>query len=1161
MNQSFIRYFLCVIGLAIAIQASAQTAIMGSVSPMVQKATSEAVLSDSTKLNDLRVYYTPTAVQVQALRQLVAEQRTPGSTSYHKWITPEQYGALFGVSSTDEARVISWLKSQGFTNVSLGKNRTSFAFNGTVANTQTAFHTSIRSMVVDGEKHYANISEVAIPENLADVIGAVRGLNDFKPKPMARKLAPQYTIGTNSYALVPADIATIYNIQKLYDAGVTGAGVTVAIVGESDINTADIAAYRAAWGLNSSLPTTVVVGTDPGHVSTYEIEADLDIELIGAVAREATIIYYAASNVQDAMEAAIEAGKAQVVSESYGGCETTVGAAFARVDEIYALEANAQGVTLVASSGDTGAAACDAATSASAKYGPVIYEPASIPEYTSVGGTSFTTTAGYFNNTNGADGGSAISYIPETSWNDTVSQSHLDASGGGASVYFTKPTWQDGTGVPSDGYRDVPDVAMFSSNADNGLGYLICGVGSCANGVANGGSWGGTSASAPVFAGIVALLNQYQLTQGNIKNLGLGNINPHLYLLAANTSDVFHDITTGSNIVPCTSGTTDCPSSGSYGYSAGPGYDQVTGLGSVDAYNLVTEWSNYSLTGSTTTVSASSTSPNYGNSVTLTATVKASSGSTTPDGEVVFFYTYQNSITAVNEVAEIATATLSHGVASITTASLPAGVNSVQAGFRGSLTFAESVSPVLSVTALRPTTIQMSGGYSSAVQYGTKQYFSFSVATSMLPAPDVTGTVTFYCNGSAVGTQALSSSNIFSITTLPVGTDVITAQYNGSSLFEASAVSSSVSVTITSGTPLSTTTTLATSATNITYGDSVTLTAAVAASGGTPTGTVTFYSGSTSLGSAILNNGTASLATTMLPVGSNSIKVVYAGDTGFNSSTSSTVSVTVTTVSTTTTLAASATSFTYGSSATLTATVAANSGSTTPTGTVTFYSGSTSLGSATLNSGTASLTTTALPVGTDPLKAVYAGSTIFSPSTSGTTSVSVTAPADFSIAVVTSNLTAKAGSTASTSIIVTDSNGFSGDSSLTFSCSGLPSGSSCAFGVPVITTTGSTVALSIATATTSAQTNDKPLATISAIYTALIPAVLFISFKRRKAFLSSLGLVSLLAAMVFGSGVVGCGGSASSTSGSSSSTTSTVTVKATSTSGMSHTTTIVLTVN
>ena len=160
---------------------------------------------------------------------------------------------------------------------------------------------------------------------------------------------------------------------------------------------------------------------------------------------------------------------------------------------------------------------------------------------------------------------------------------------------FTKPPWQTGIGVPQDGVRDVPDISLNASPDHDAS--LVCARGNCVNGFRDVSSdpnlnnsltvVGGTSMGAPTFAGIVALINQ---KMGSSQ----GNVNPTLYAMAASTPAAFHDITTGNNMVPCTAGSTDCPSSGELGYSATPGYDLASGLGSIDAFNLVTNWSSSS---------------------------------------------------------------------------------------------------------------------------------------------------------------------------------------------------------------------------------------------------------------------------------------------------------------------------------------------------------------------------------------------------------------------------------------------------------------------------------------------------------------------------------------------------------------------------------------
>ena len=249
----------------------------------------------------------------------------------------------------------------------------------------------------------------------------------------------------------------------------------------------------------------------------------------------------------------------------------------------------------MASSGDSGPADCDYSADPnnpvkSATHGYAVDMPASLPYVTGMGGNEYsegddTGATQYWSGTNNGNNGSALSYIPEMVWNDTAADGFLAASGGGVSKVFSKPSWQTGAGVPADGQRDVPDLALNAS-ADHD-GYLICSQSSCVTGYRKSDQTltiiGGTSAAAPTFAGIVALIVQKT-------NDPQGNVNQYLYSLAASTPNAFHDITTGNNMVPCTAGSTDCPASGMIGYSAGPGYDLTTGLGSVDAGALAAAW-------------------------------------------------------------------------------------------------------------------------------------------------------------------------------------------------------------------------------------------------------------------------------------------------------------------------------------------------------------------------------------------------------------------------------------------------------------------------------------------------------------------------------------------------------------------------------------------
>jgi uncharacterized protein (TIGR03437 family) len=578
----------------------------------------------------------PSPQQQAALNRLLADQQNPSSPEYHHWLTPEQFADRFGVNPSDIAKLTAWLKSHGFTVIDVARARNAIHFSGTVRQVQGAFQTEIHRYRVDGEEHFANATNPSIPEAFRGVVSAIAGLNDFRLKPLLRKspVNPAYNGSHGQHLLGPDDLAAIYDIAPLYAAGLNGTGQKIAIVGQSAITLDDIANFRTTFKLGVNAPQLVLVGKDPGFDPDSQIEADLDIEWAGAVARNATIVYIYAADVLAAAEAAVDRNLAPVISMSFGICEqmTSRGPAMQAV----AQQANAQGITWLAASGDSGAAACDPqGLHPQATGGIGVSAPASIPEVTAVGGTMFDDGNGdYWNAANGSTGASAKGYIPEIGWNET-NASGLLAGGGGASGLFAKPAWQAGAGVPNDDARHVPDVALTAALHD---GYYVISAGHTY-------AAGGTSASTPSFAGVVALLNH------SLGGSGLGNINPALYRLAATAKNVFHDITSGNNIVPCQQATPNC-STGSYGYVAGTGYDLVTGLGSMDVNSLVTQWNSAQLA-SHTVLTSSSTSVALNGTFQLTATVGPG---TAPTGAVTF---------GSGGIA-LGSATLNAGVATIT---------------------------------------------------------------------------------------------------------------------------------------------------------------------------------------------------------------------------------------------------------------------------------------------------------------------------------------------------------------------------------------------------------------------------------------------------------------------------------------------------------------
>jgi len=717
----------------------------------------------SSQIGNLTLVAAPSPRQQIALAQLLAQQQDRSSAYYHKWLTPEQYANRFGLSQNDANKISTWLQSQGFTVLRVARGRNSVVFSGTAAQIESAFKTQIHRYNVNGEKHVANSAVPSVPAALGSVVTGIRGLADFHPKPMyvrpgrGNKIPeahPSYTTsinGNTDYFLAPGDIATIYDLNSLYNASpaIDGTGQKLAIIGQTDVYLADISDFRAGFSLNQITGCTtnasgiitacdstnfqyvLVPGiTDPGTPSTCGDlpEADLDIEWSGATARNAQIIFVNApatftsdcsgytnnGGVNVSLAYAIDNVTAPVISMSYGSCEADSDSL-----ETELLQGNAEGITIMNSSGDTGAAGCDGGPPNNAVNPPfspavgglAVNYPASSPEVTGVGGSSiplsdYTTT---YWNSNGSGtvnyGGSALTTLAgqEVSWNDDVAFAQfcqsdpsstfctdggppavsgwvdltsaqtaqediwISAGAGGVSnCYaeteegictsgFAKPAWQQtitipGLTSPQSTYRFVPDVSLMAS--PNYPGYVFCTPqdqwqdgastsSTCVSGISTAVDTyfslvGGTSASSPIFAGIVVLLNQY-LGSG-----GLGNINSTLYTLAATSSNgAFHHATSGDNDVYCQVGTPAgqpadviCPSGGIIGFDASradstTGYNLVTGLGSVDANQLAIAWKateapDFSLTPTTLTPSPVSA----GNQASAVLTIAPVSGST-----------------------------------------------------------------------------------------------------------------------------------------------------------------------------------------------------------------------------------------------------------------------------------------------------------------------------------------------------------------------------------------------------------------------------------------------------------------------------------------------------------------------------------------------------
>jgi uncharacterized protein (TIGR03437 family) len=593
----------------------------GRVHHLAQAQYDKGDVDPKKQLNYMVMLVKPSAAQQGELDALLIDQQNPSSKSFRQWLTPEQFGGRFGLNSSDQSKVVAWLTAQGFAVDHVARSNNWVAFSGSAAQVTSALHTPIHQFQVNGKMHFANTQAPSVPEALSDVVGGFLGLNDFPTHSNVNVVTPDYTTSGTHY-LAPADFATIYDVAPLYAAGIDGTGQSIAIVGESDVLLSDIATFRARYGLPVNAPKLEPYSTtDPGY-NGAELEGNLDLEWAGAIAPKATIYYVYGTSAFIAMEVAVESNYAPVISVSYSSCE--INADYPGWSSV-AQQGNAQGITLLAASGDAGAAGCDSqGAEPFATRGLSVNFPAVLPEVTGVGGTQFVEGTGtYWAATNSSTFGSALSYIPEAAWNES-STSGLLSTGGGASRLYAQPAWQTGPGVPSDGFRHVPDVSFSAAAHD---AYFITYLNS--NYLVS-----GTSCGTPAMAAVVALLNHYQVTNKFQKTAGLGNINPQLYRMAQAVPTAFHDVTAGNNQVQCAQGSPDCLT-GSLGYSAATAYDMTTGLGSVDANILVTQW-NTAVNGSVVTLTLSAARATLNDTVQLTAAVTPGTGSGTPTGTVNF---------------------------------------------------------------------------------------------------------------------------------------------------------------------------------------------------------------------------------------------------------------------------------------------------------------------------------------------------------------------------------------------------------------------------------------------------------------------------------------------------------------------------------------------
>ena len=676
--------------------------LLGNTHPLARAEFDRGVLPDDTRLNRIMLLLKSDPAQQRALDALTEAQQEPGSPLFHKWLTPEEFGSRFGISQNDLAKVASWLESHGFTVESIPASRRLVVFSGTAAQVSDAFHTSLHRYDFEGQSHVANVEDPQIPKALAPVIADIVSLHDFRRTSAIRSKVEVYrpanTQGSSHY-LVPADFDTIYDVAPLDKAGFNGSGVSVAIVGRSNINLADVSAFRSYAGLAANLPKVILPNGNPGLIPGDQDEATLDVEWSGGVAPNATVQYVATAStatsdgVDLSAQYIVNNKIAPVMSTSFGSCEANMGTGELAFYNSLWQQAASEGISAFVSSGDSGASGCDGGSSARGS-GQGVNGLCSSPYSTCVGGTELnegSNAAKYWSGTNGAGSGSALSYIPEEAWNESASNggSGLWASGGGISRVYLQPAWQKGiSGASSNGMRAVPDVALTAAGHD---GYLV----------SLNGSWyafGGTSASSPSFAGVLSRVVQSQAGKAQ------GSVNPTLYGMLGAPANPFHATPSGNNSVP-----------GVTGYTAsGASYNLATGLGSVDAGLLRGAWPSAGVAqGFTLTPSATGFSLLPGKSASFTVAVSPTGGFS---GVVSLTAQLPAGVTLTFSPASIAagatsTATLSVAASAVASAaalsiSITGTNGTLKAGASISLTIPSAATLTVSAAAANVTVVQ-----------------------------------------------------------------------------------------------------------------------------------------------------------------------------------------------------------------------------------------------------------------------------------------------------------------------------------------------------------------------------------------------------------------------------------------------------------------------
>jgi subtilase family serine protease len=974
--------------------------LRGNVHPSARAEFDRGAVADAQPVTRMLLLLQRSAEQEAALQQLMEEQQSKNSPNFHAWLTPEQFGQQFGPADADVQALTDWLTSHGFQSIKVSKGKTLVEFSGNVGQVRNAFGTEIHKYNVKGEEHFANVSEPQIPTALAPVVRGMRSLHNFHPQAQVKHLGsfrrmetgeirPLFTYTDSNgqfFGLGPADFATIYNITT--PVATAGAGQSIAIVAQSNINLQDVADFRSMFGLpayastctglpNQCSLTVILNGPDPGTGVVNgdfgdEGESDLDVEWAGAVAPAATINFVvtqfgqtdATFGIDGSAMYIVDNNISPILSESYGSCEAGLGAGGNAFYSSLWQQAAAEGITVVISAGDNGSAACDPAQNAAnidaAAAGVAVNGIASTPYNIAMGGTDFDQVgkqATFWSTTNSTTTtppqipATAKGYIPETTWNDSCAAAgsttgctaaivnanassgiDLVAGSGGPSSVYSKPPWQTGFPAVADSTRDLPDVSLFSSDGQNKSFYIMC--------QSDQDPAGGTGCNLTTSASVAT--HDFQAVGGTsaatptfaaimaLVNQQTGQrqgvANYVLYSLAKTAANV------------CNSSTTTLPNNCVF-------YDITKGNNSVACVGGKPHCSN-----------ASTAASQYG---ILTTT--ATPGGSTPAFNAVAGYdlaTGLGTVNVTNLLAKWAAATPSPIGTSLTLAGPSSSTIGASVAFTGLVTKTSGTATPTGTVLLKDMSIGTGVVIASCTPPACvlSSGGAYTITTTLLPAATSAYNLMAHYGGDA--NFAASDSNVISMTVPKQNSQSLVSFVNASGA-------------------------LTTASQNVAYGSPYILRVDVTNTSGTPcqnaatavvsfvcpTGTIQLLNGTTPLNDfpvaqnanatsiARLNDrGFAEDQLIQLTPNSYKLNATYTADatSSFNSSSSSnTLAVTITQATTTTTVTPSPSSIAAGGSVTLTATVNTTSNGAGPTGTVQFKSGSSNLGSAVACTGTA----------------------------------------------------------------------------------------------------------------------------------------------------------------------------------------------------------------